>query len=65
MDLHARKPPNPQKDQPSWRGLKVTEKSAAVGLRMEKQNENHTDHLNYQPRNHSLRCFGWGLDAEI
>ena len=60
MDLHARKPPNPQKDQPSWRGLKVTEKSAAVGLRMEKQNESHTDHLNHWQRHHSMRRSGVG-----
>ena len=49
-NLHPGKPPNQRKDQPSWRDLKVTEKSASAGLRMEKQSESHTDHLNHQHR---------------
>ena len=54
------KPPDRRKDQLSWRDLKVTEKSAAAGLRREKQSESHTDHLHHYPRHHSLRHLGGG-----
>ena len=40
--------------------LKVTKKSAATGVRMAKQSESHTDHLNQQPGHHSLRLSGGG-----
>ena len=57
---HPGKPPNPQKDQPHRRDLKVTQKSAAAGLRMEKQSDSHTDHLKPRHRHHCLRCSGGG-----
>ena len=43
--------------------LKVTEKNTAAGLGRAKQSESHTDHLNHQPRHHSLRHSdgGWAL----
>ena len=47
------------KDWLSQQDLKVTEKSAASGLRTAKQSESHTvnpEHL----RHHSLRCSGGG-----
>ena len=57
---HPGKPPNSWKDQLSQRDLKVAKKSTTVGLRMAKQSESHIDHLNHQPRHHSLRCLGGG-----
>ena len=57
---HTRKLPNQQKDQPSQRDLKVTEKSAAASLRTEKQSERHTDHLNHLHGQQSLRILGGG-----
>ena len=59
-DPHPGKPPNQQKDKPSQRDLQDAEKSAAAGLRTEKQNESHTDHLNHWQRHHSLRRSGGG-----
>ena len=66
-NLHPGKPPKQPGDQPRWRDLKVTEKSAAAGLRREKKCESHTDHLNHWPRLHSLRCLGrgWALIFRI
>ena len=57
---HPGKSPNQWGNQPRWRDLKVTEKSAAPGLRRAKESESHTDHLNHGPRHHSLRCSGRG-----
>ena len=59
-NLHPGKPPNQQGDKLRWRDLKITEKSAAAGLRRAKQSEIHTDHLYHHPRHHSLRCLGGG-----
>ena len=58
-NLHHGKPPKSPRDQLGQRDLKVTEKSAAAGLRT-KQSENHTDHLHHSPEHHSLRCLGGG-----
>ena len=46
---HLGKPPNQQGDELRMRDLKVTEKSAAAGLRREKQSENLKDHLHTTP----------------
>ena len=54
------KPPNWQKDQPSWQDLKVTKKITIAGLRTTKKSESCTDHMNHQPGHHSLRCSGGG-----
>ena len=64
---HPRKPPNQQGDQPRWRDLKVTKKSAAAGLRRAKQSESSTDHLHNCPRYHKLTCSGrgWGLGLRL
>ena len=61
---HPEKKANRQGDQLRQRDLKVTEKSAAAGLRRAKQSENHTDHLHQCPREHSLRCSGKRLGTE-
>ena len=55
------------KDWLSRRYLKVAEKSVAAGLRTAKQSERCTDHLNHQPRYHSLRCSdrGWALRLRL
>ena len=41
---HSGKPPNQWGDQPRWTDLKVTEKSAAAGMRRAKQSKSNTDH---------------------
>ena len=47
--------------QPRQRDLKVVEKSAAAGLRREKQRDRHTQTIcTTTPRHHSLRCLGGG-----
>ena len=42
------------------KGPQSHQESAAAGLRMAKQHESHTYHLNHQPGHHSLRGLGRG-----
>ena len=44
---HPGKSPNQRKDQPNWRDLQDAKKSAAAGLRTEKQSDSCTNHPNH------------------
>ena len=57
-NLHPRKPPNQGDDQLRRRDRQDTEKSAAAGLRTEKQSESRTDHLKHWHRHQRLRRSG-------
>ena len=61
---HPGKPPNQLGDQPRQRDLKVTEKSAAAGLRRAKQSESHT-YLNHWPWTPQPEMLRWVLALRL
>ena len=63
-NTHPGKPPNSRGDQLRQKDLKVSEKSAAAGLRRAKQSASRTDHLHHHPQTAQPETLGWGLSDE-
>lgn len=61
---HPGKPLTGQGDQLRWRDFKVSEKSAATGMKRAKPSESHTDHWYHCPWTPQPETLRWGLDAE-